>query len=139
VGENKKTKVTLDTNILVSGLGWKGKPHKILEKVIKGEIQLFTSRELYEELSRVLDYPKFKFTYEQKERFKSLISAVSTFVETSTTKKLDIIKEDPPDNRILECAVTAEVDFIISGDDHLLSIGKFGRIEITSASKFLKS
>ena len=57
MGENKNTKVTLDTNILVSGLGWKGNPHKILEKVIRGEIQLFTSREIYEELSRVLDYP----------------------------------------------------------------------------------
>jgi uncharacterized protein len=139
VGEkSNKTKVTLDTNVLVSGLGWKGNPHKILKKVIKGEIELFTSLEQFEELSRVLDYRKFEFTEEQKDRFKSLVSSISIFVETAATKKLDLIKEDPVDNRILECALTAEVDFIISGDEHLLSIGRFGRIEIITASEFLK-
>ena len=132
-----KTRIILDTNILVSGLGWKGNPHKILEKVVTGEIELFISREQFEELSRVLDYPKFEFTEEQKERFKSLVSATATFVEIET--KLDIIKEDPQDNKILECAVAAVADFIVSGDEHLLSIRKLGRIEITRASEFLKS
>lgn len=134
---DKKTRLTLDTNILVSGFGWKGKPNEILAKVILGEIELFTSREQFEELSRVLDYPKFEFTEEQKERFKSVLSAIATFVET--TKRLNVIKEDPPDNRILECAVAADEDFIMSGDEHLLSIKKFGRIEIRTASEFLKS
>jgi uncharacterized protein len=50
-----KTKVALDTNILVSGLGWKGNPNRILEMTVRGEIELFTSREQLEELSRVLD------------------------------------------------------------------------------------
>jgi putative PIN family toxin of toxin-antitoxin system len=61
-----KRKVTLDTNILISALGWKGNPHKILQKVIDGEIELFISYDQFDELSRVLDYPKFDFTDEQK-------------------------------------------------------------------------
>ena len=84
-----------------------------------------------------LNYPKFEFTDEQKERFKSLVSATATFVEIMI--KLDLVKEDPQDNKILECAVAADADFIVSGDEHLLSIKKLGRIEITSASEFLKS
>jgi hypothetical protein len=64
-----KRKVTLDTNILVSALGWKGNPHKIL-KVIDGELDLFISSAQSEEPSRVLDYPKFGFTEEQKGRSK---------------------------------------------------------------------
>jgi uncharacterized protein len=82
-----------------------------------------------------LDYPKFDFT-EQKVRFKALISATAIFVEPK--KKLDIVKEDPSDNRILECALVAEVDFVISGDEHLLSLGKVGKIEIVKANEFLK-
>jgi len=39
----KKTKVTLDTNILISAFGWEGKPHKLLEMIVLGEIELFTS------------------------------------------------------------------------------------------------
>ena len=132
-----KTKVTIDTNILVSGFGWKGNPHRVLDMVVRGEIELFTSREQFEELSRVLDYPKFEFSDKQKVGFKSLLSSVASFVETAT--ELDIIKEDPTDNRILECAMVADVDFIVSGDEHLLSIKKFGRIEILMASEFLKS
>lgn len=133
----KKTKVTLDTNILISALGWKGNPHRILQKAMDGEIELFLSNKQFEELARVLDYPKFDFTEEQKSRFKALISAIVTFVEPLTT--LDLIKEDPSDNRVLECALVAQVDFIISGDLYLLSFGKLGKTKILKASEFLSS
>ena len=137
----ERTKVTLDTNILVSALGWKGKPHTILEKTIDGEIELFISYDQFEELSRVLDYPKFGFTEEQKTRFEALISAIATFVQPNIrdlATELDIIKADPSDNRILECALVAKLDFIISGDKHLLSLRKLGRTKIMTPSDFLK-
>ena len=132
----ERTKVSLDTNILVSAFGWRGKPHRILEKAIDGDIELFISYSQFEELSRVLDYPKFGFTEEQKSRFKALISAIATFVQPTT--ELDIVKDDPSDNRILECALVAKADVIISGDAHLLSLGRLGRTRIMTASDFLK-
>ena len=64
----KRTKVTLDTNVLISALGWKGNPHRILQKAIDGEIELFLSNEQFEEFARVLDYPKFDLTDDQKSR-----------------------------------------------------------------------
>ena len=130
-----KTKVVLDTNVLVSGLGWEGKPHKIWKSVVNGDIELFISQPLFEELSKVLDYPKFKFPLELKERFKSIISNVATFVETSI--KLNIIDEDPADNRIIECAAITDADYIISGDRHLLSLGRYGKTRIVTPSEFL--
>jgi len=132
----KRPKVTLDTNVLVSALGWKGNPHRILGKVIEGDLELFISNEQFMELSRVLEYPKFGFTEEQKTRLKAVISAIATFVEPRT--ELHIIKIDPSDNRILECALVAKLDFIVSGDEHLLSLGRFGRTRITTPNKFLK-
>jgi len=111
-------------------------PYKMLDKVVNGEIDLFISYEQFEELSRVLDYPKFKFREDQKFKFKTLISEVSTFVKTPV--KVDIIKDDPSDNAILECALVAGVDYVVSGDRHLLSIEKFRRIKIVRANEFLR-
>ena len=52
---------------------------------------------------------------------------------------MNVIKEDPEDNRVLECAVSANADFVISGDSHLLSLKSYSGINIISASEFLKS
>lgn len=102
--------------------------------VIVDDLELFISYEQFEELSKVLDYPTFDFTDKQKEAFTSLLSAITTLVEITTG--VDKIKEDPQDNRILECAMVADADFIISGDEHLLSVKKLGRTKIKSAATF---
>ena len=68
-----KTKTTLDTNILISALGWNGNPKQVFDKIINGEIELVISDEQFNELSDALNYPKFQFSEEQKNRFKSLI------------------------------------------------------------------
>jgi uncharacterized protein len=91
-----------------------------MEQVVRGDVELFTSHVQFEELSRVLDYPKFGFSEVQKLRFKTLVSAITTFV--SAPARLDIIREDPADNTILDCAVVAKADFIVTGDEHLLSL-----------------
>jgi len=125
----------MDTNILVSAFGWKGNPHRIFERIASGEIELFTCEEQSEELARVLEYPKFHFSEEQKTRFKQLVSVLATLVEIPG--KLEIIKQDPSDNVIAECALTAQVDFLISGDPHLLNVKRIGRTRIVRASEFL--
>jgi predicted nucleic acid-binding protein len=51
--------------------------------------------------------------------------------------ELDVIKEDPPDNRILECASTACSDYIVTGDKDLLRLGSYASIRILSVSQFL--
>ena len=50
----------------------------------------------------------------------------------------DIVSEDPSDNKIIDCAVAADADFIISGDDHLLKIGDFRGIRIMRGAEFLR-
>jgi len=132
----KTTKVILDTNVLVSALGWQGNPHRVFQKVIAKEAELFISYGQFEELARVLDYPKFNFTEDEKARFKGLISTIAVFVTPRT--KLDIVKEDPSDNRILECALVAKADFIISGDEHLLALGKLEGTKIVSPGLFMR-
>ena len=130
-----KRKVVLDSNILISALGRKGKPRVVFEKCLHGELELVTSSSQLKELMRVMDYPKFGFTDEQKLTFLGIITAIATVVEIP--KKLKVIEEDPDDDIILETAVVGNVGSIVSGDPHLLKLVKFGRIKIVTANDFL--
>ena len=131
-----KTKATLDTNILISALGWKGKPKQVFVKMLKGEIKLVISDKQFDELERVLDYPKFLFTEEQKKRFKALVLSVATLV--TPKEKISIVKEDPDDDMVLECGIAADVDYIVTGDTNLLKLKEFRGIKIRTAKEFLE-
>lgn len=130
-----KTKVLLDTNIFISAVGWKGKPKVIFEKCLNGELELVTSPEQMEELQRVLEYPRLQFSEKQKETFISLILEIATMVEI--TGKVKVIEEDPDDDIIIETAVVGNVDYIISGDPHLLKLKEFAKVKIVTANEFL--
>ncbi|MBU2633941.1 MAG: putative toxin-antitoxin system toxin component, PIN family [Nanoarchaeota archaeon] len=129
-------RVVLDTNILISAFGWGGNPKQIFNEIIKGNLNLIISSKQFEELSKVLDYPKFDFSEEQKTRFKSLILEISIFVYPK--EKVNIIKEDPSDNIFLETAITGKVDFIITGNNHLLKLKEFKGVKIVTPKEFLE-
>lgn len=130
-----KTKVFLDTNILISALGWKGKPRVIFEKCLHGELELVTSPNQIEELKRVMDYPKFNFTEEQKARFISIILGIAVMVEIPG--KVKVVEEDPDDDVMVETAIVGNADYLISGDPHLLKLKEFAKVKIVTASEFL--
>lgn len=132
----QEIRIVLDTNIFISALGWRGEEKKILEKCIDGTFNLFLSKDILNEIERVLNYPKFNFSEKEKTEFLNLLRKISTIVKPSLT--LEIIKQDSEDNKILECAIESQADFVISGDDHLLSLGEFEEIKILRASEFLK-
>lgn len=134
-----KKKVVLDTNVLISSLlKPKSKAREIYRLALRREIELYTSAYLINELSRVLEYPKFGFEKLQKEVFTKNLRRVATILVNSGLR-IDLIKEDPPDNRFLECAAEAKVDYLISGDNkHLLPLKNFQGIRIISPSEFLK-
>ncbi len=51
---------------------------------------------------------------------------------------LNIIKEDPADDRILECAVEGEAEYLVSGNKHLLNLKEFQGIKILTAKLMLE-
>lgn len=128
-------KIVLDTNIFVSSIFWQGNPHKIIEKAIQGEIQVYVSWEILEELKKILkrDFDEQDNSIEEQIR---LIERYAFIVEPNI--RLDIVKDDPDDNKILECAIASEAEFIITGDKHLLNILNYEGITILSPSDFLK-
>ena len=133
--EKEKIRAVLDTNIYVSALFWKqGNPHRIIQKGIDEEIEIFASEEIIEELRKIL---KRDFN-ENDELIKRQINFLLLFVDTvEINQKIEIVKEDADDNKIIECAIASNAKFIVSGDNHLLKIRKFRDIKIVSPKEFL--
>lgn len=129
-------KVVFDTNIFISALHFKtGPPRIILNKAITGSFHLFISKSIIAEFRGVL---KTKFAYSDKGLglVEDLLNESFELVEPK--KKLSVIVNDPDDNRILEAAVAAQAEVIVSGDKHLLSLNKYKSVLIISAKEFLE-
>ena len=87
------------------------------------------------EIVRVLVRPKFGWSPERVAEARETISNLARHV--IPTQLLDVVKEDPADNIILEYAAEADSDYIISGDKHLLRLKRYGNIQILKVSEFL--
>lgn len=132
----KPYRVVLDTNVLISAIVFGGKPKKVLQAAIAGTFQLVLSNTLLEELHGVLEGPKFKLP---REMMKTVRDELLLFADLVVPmNKLDVIVSDPDDNRVLECAATGEVDFIVSGDPDLLDLGQFQNIRIWTPAQFVR-
>lgn len=129
-----KKKIVIDTNNLIAAIGWEGKSRELLRKVIAQEFELFISTKQIDELKRVMEYPKFKFTAQQKLEFLEIITNAAIVIDT---KIIIDVCEDKDDNMIIECAVGANADYIISGDAHLRNLKTYRNIKITSVNEFL--
>ena len=135
-------KVVLDANVFASALiNPHGKPAEILDYVFENRVRLFASLSIIEELGRVLSYPKLVDRHGLQKReiegfIYDLLSIVALVEEGDT---IEVIKEDPSDNKYLSCALKAKADFILSGDEHLLNLGSYKGIQIVTPARFLET
>ena len=130
-----KIKAVLDTNVLISGILFGGNPRQILELVIQGKIDAYISPAIFIEFKEVLIRPKFGITHEKCFLITKEIENLFCFVFPQI--RVDLIKDDPDDNIILECALAADVEYIITGDSHLLTLKSFEKIQIISPVMFI--
>ena len=124
----------LDTNILISASFWFGNPKTIIELSLKNKIMVFSSEEMLGEYRAILERDFFEEPASVLVRDK-LVRSFSTVLKPA--QKVFAV-EDLDDNKVLEIALEAKADFIISGDRHLLKLKEFNRIRIVSAREFLE-
>lgn len=129
--------VVLDTNVLLSALLFPAHaPGIVYDRVKQGAIRLYISDFILEEMKRVL-VEKFKLDASVVELHLRRLRTVSVVI--SPRKYLRVIKTRADDNRILECALEARADFLVTGDKkHILPLGKIGDTRILSPAEFLK-
>ncbi|MBI2142836.1 putative toxin-antitoxin system toxin component, PIN family [Candidatus Woesearchaeota archaeon] len=118
----------LDTNVLLSSTLWDGSvAQKLLFKFLKSDAKLFSSEAIISEYKKVL---KRDFEYSD-DRIPAIVGKLLLFLNLVTPlEKVNIIKEDLDDNKILECALASSSDYLITYDKHLLNLRSFRNIRI---------
>jgi putative PIN family toxin of toxin-antitoxin system len=127
-------KVVLDTNVIISGLIFpKSKPASLLDLVARGKLANFTSAFILTETTRNLIL-KFSWTEEEAESASLWLKTFSTLVNPGI--RISVVSCEP-DNRILECALESEANYIITGDHHLLDLKTYKGVKILTPAESL--
>ena len=129
-------RIVADTNIYISALNFGGAPEEILALARADAFLLYISPPILKEIEGVLQ-KKFKWS---KGDIREALAFIASFTRrVNPQETVEEISEDPPDNRILECALEARSDCIVSGDRHLQKLKQFRGIPIMSPREFLDS
>ena len=135
----KKIKVVFDTNVWIS-ISMK----KILKNEfyrVKEDLTVYISQDIAREASRVLKYPRVAEVLKKANiREKDVLQVIADNSKLVDPKaKLHIVEEDEEDNKVLECALSTKADIIVSGDKHLLELGRFKNTIILKPREFFDS
>ena len=128
-------KVVIDTNVFISSF-FGGIPREIINLWKDGQIVLCLSQGIVEECLEVLNRLGLKDKNEIARLIKLFAEGYHS-VFTARTPKLLVVKDDPDDNKFIECAVALDCKIIISGDKHLKRVKKYIDIEILSPKEFM--
>ncbi len=109
--------------------------HKLLLKLLEKNIQIFTTKEILDEFARIL-VRDFRYSHEEIGNITEKVLAFVTLVQI--TSRVDAVKDDPEDNKVLECALDSDSEYVISYDKHLLNLKEFRGIKIVRPEEFLK-
>lgn len=127
-------KIVFDSNIYISAFHFpQSITRKLFDTLRSSSFDVVISKEIISELLGVLRI-KFEYTTEKLDLLGEFLQDFCKIVEPKET--IMIIKDDPDDNKILECAREGKADIIVSGDKHILKIKTYKGIKIMTAREF---
>ena len=127
-------RVVADINVFISALMFGGLPGTFLDLALLQSFLLVTSPALLDELDEKL---RLKFGLSPNDADLVRAQLQSSAVVVKPTVILAVIKDDPDDNRVLECAAAGEANYIVSGDRHLLQLRSYEGIPILTVRQFM--
>jgi len=130
-------KIVADTNVLVSSLIRRGKPHELILRIDGVKVGLISSNILMDELTSVLTEERIARYVSSRDidRFLRYIGRRTTLVKVRS--KFKVLKEDLRDNVVLNTAYSGKADYIVSGDKHLMPLREFKGIRIVTVGEML--
>ena len=134
-------KAVLDVGQFVSAtIVPRGHPAQMLAAWREGRFELVTSMPILEDLRRVLSYPRIRrrhgFSDEEIDLFVDSLSLAASL--TPGQLALEAVAADPSDNKVLACALEAQVDHVVASGEHLTKLGSFSGIPIVPPRRFLE-
>ncbi len=127
-------RVVLDTNVFISAiLG--GRSGVIVDEWKAGKFTLIITDAIAREYLDVINRPKFKIPQNEIMAATDYLLQTAEFV--TPQEQIHVIVADLTDNKFLEAAVAGKVNFIVSGDNHLLELKSFKKITVITAREFI--
>lgn len=133
-------RAVLDTNVLVSGTFWSGSSFRILELADSGKFEIVLSPQIVEEYQRVVQSNEIIEKTSDEQRMAALAAVQKLLLKAVVVKpnfRLEAVREDPADNRVLEAAVAGRATRVITQDWHLLKLREYQGIRILPPAEFL--
>lgn len=134
---NKVSRIILDTNLWISFL-IKNDFSKLDQLLFEKDCILVFSSELLDEFLEVAKRPKFRRYFSQPD-IENLLETIDEFADFVNVQAEVTICRDPKDNFLLALSIDGNADFLITGDNDLLELKKFGETRIVTITKFLES
>ena len=126
-------RVVVDSNVIISAIHVGGNPGTVIDLGRRGTIDLYVSPFILDEVAAALAGSKFRWV---RGRIAVAIAALPARAIDPGPPNLSVVS-DAPDNRILECAVAARAQYLVTGDRELLTLGTYRRLHICTPRDFL--
>jgi len=132
-----KPKIILDTNILLVSISSRSKYHWVFQKLLKGDYDLYISNEILLEYEEIIS-EKFN-PLVARDVSRALLVLPNVF-QVNIYYEWKLIDTDPDDNKFVDCAVSANADYLVTNDKHFAILEKidFPKIEVINVSEFKK-
>ena len=129
-------KIVIDSNVFVSSFFWGGYPRKVYERIINSFDELYITNEIIMEIKSVMKSSKFNLNNIEIEEY---IRIIEKYSKKIVSKQIpESISRDKDDDKILQCGLDGNVDYIITGDKDLLVLKKYKRIKIINPKDYIK-
>jgi putative PIN family toxin of toxin-antitoxin system len=130
-------RAVIDTNVFVSSF-FGGNPRKVIDLWRDEKITLCLSKDILDEYIDVLQRIGLKNEEEIKELL-SLFAKGFNILFSMKTPKIRVVKDDPDDDKFIECAVALKAEIIITGDKAIEAMGEYMGVKILTPQQFLKT
>lgn len=127
-------RIVIDTNVLISGIIFGGKPSKIIELLFGKKISVFASPEMVDEYKRIYGELGERYAKRTHNELNEIINSMNILPSHSHIEAC----RDPDDNKFIECAIDNRCIYIVSGNKDLLVLEQYEDIGILTVSEFLK-
>jgi putative PIN family toxin of toxin-antitoxin system len=127
--------VCLDTNVLVSGIYWKGLPGQIIDAWVDEKFTLVVSLPIFEEYREVLNRFDKQFQVSLAPIWLSIIGRKGTMVQAPILKR-QAMSRDPKDEKFIDCALSGKAEYLVTSDKDLLVLDDLVQFSIVKPRTF---
>lgn len=131
----RETEAVLDTNTLIASF-FPGASRRIVRAWKCGEIRAVVSKSVLDEYEHVI--APLPFRKSARDEVLALACDRQLTRTVRPRRRVNVVRDDPADNKFIECALAGKVKYLVSSDKHLKRVGRFESVEILTPTQFVR-